>query len=144
MQVLGHSLVHSHHLLVRLLRTVCFAHRHCCTYLFICSLTLLTPELMGKWMIRCLLFLCFFLFWTIVHTHDTGFRERCFLLGFWGVGGSFMENSVQVLVTSVNVNDNYRATLISLWTHSCSEKRMVILSMEVMPSFALKHCQCVY
>ena len=49
----------------------CTAHSLACTaHSLACSALLahsLTPELMGKWMIRWLFLLCFFLFWTIVH-----------------------------------------------------------------------------
>ena len=69
-KVVGHSLVfplvHSHHSLVRLLCTTRFARALHCTHSFACSLTSLTPLLMGKWLIRWQFFLCFSLCWTKV------------------------------------------------------------------------------
>ena len=69
-QVLGHSLVRLlvrlHRSLVRLLQTARFAHALRCTHSFACSLDSLTPSLVGKWLIRLLFCLCFFLFSTIV------------------------------------------------------------------------------
>ena len=51
-EVLGHSLVRSlvrsHSSLVRLLRTARFARALCCAHSFACSLTSLTPSLVGK------------------------------------------------------------------------------------------------
>ena len=51
-RVLGHSLVRllvrSHCSLICLLCTACFARALHCTHLFACSLTLLTPKLVGK------------------------------------------------------------------------------------------------
>ena len=57
---LVHSLVHSYHSLLRLLHTTCFACAPSCAHSFARSLTLLTPSLVGKWMIRWLFILCFF------------------------------------------------------------------------------------
>ena len=63
--VLGHSLVRS---LVRSHRSlVRFARALCCAHSFARWLTLLNPSLVGKWIIRWLFFLCFFLFFTIVY-----------------------------------------------------------------------------
>ena len=48
----------------------------CTAHSFARSLTLLTPSLMGKWMMRWLFILGFFPFWTIVHSEKIGRRER--------------------------------------------------------------------
>ena len=73
MQVLGHSLVRllicSHRSLIRLLHPACMLR---CAHLFARSLTSLTPSLLGQWLIRWLFYLCFFLFWTIVHRRVRG------------------------------------------------------------------------
>jgi len=60
------SSVRSHRSLIRLLRTARFARALRCAHSFARSLTSLTPSLVGKWLIRWLLNLCFFLFWPIV------------------------------------------------------------------------------
>ena len=52
-----------HRSLVRLLRPVLFARY---SRSFACSLTSLTPLLVGKWMVRWLFILCFYRIWTIV------------------------------------------------------------------------------
>ena len=54
------------HPFVRLLRTARFALALRCAHSFACSLTSLTPSLVGQWLIRWLFCLCFFLFSTIV------------------------------------------------------------------------------
>ena len=63
--VLGHSLVHllvcSHRSLVRLLRTSRFGCALCCAYSLACSLTSLTPSLVGQRLIGWLFILVFFL-----------------------------------------------------------------------------------
>ena len=71
MKVLGHSfvrlLIRSHRSLICLIHTACFAHALHCAHLFACSLISFIPKLLGKWMIRWLFFLSFFLFWPIVN-----------------------------------------------------------------------------
>ena len=54
------------HSLLRFLLPACFTRALRCAHLFACSLTLLTPSLVGQSMILWLFFLCFFLFWIIV------------------------------------------------------------------------------
>ena len=51
--------------LICLLCLACFTHTLCYAH----SLTLLTPSLMGNWLLGWLFFLCFSLFWTIVRRH---------------------------------------------------------------------------
>ena len=57
--------IRPHHSLIRLLCPACFALALCCTHSLACSLISLTPLFIGKGNIRWLIFLCFFLFWTI-------------------------------------------------------------------------------
>ena len=69
--MLGHLFVRSpiclYCSLACLLRTTCRAYALRCAHSVTCKLTLLTPLLVGKRIIRWLFILCFFIFWTIVH-----------------------------------------------------------------------------
>ena len=72
MKVLGHSfvclLIRSYRSLICLIHTACFARALHCAHLFACLLISFISKLLGKWMIRWLFFLSFFLFWTKVHS----------------------------------------------------------------------------
>ena len=76
--VLGHSLVHSLVCNIRSLAPDCSLYSRpplrslvpSLAHSFARSLTLLTPLLMGQWMIRWLFCLCFFLFSTIVFSYQ--------------------------------------------------------------------------
>ena len=106
-------------LFARLLRTTHFARTLCCAHSLDCSLTLLTPSLVGKWMIRLLFYLCFSLIWPIVGCfveHGEQEQEQEYVINhvvFWQSRRKNPSNSIQRSIKFSGLANKGKSTLPS-------------------------------